>query len=118
MKKVIWSFTVPLIIIVLVKIEKKEILRRLNQKVQTPEEDGEKASTSCSSEPCPPPPQPIQHPITEERPPTGGDRKKWEAVPPPILSVAEQTLEETCATLAGANSSSIYILELYFSIKM
>ncbi|XP_056619606.1 serine/threonine-protein kinase Nek1 isoform X3 [Triplophysa dalaica] len=89
-----------------VQIEKKEILRRLNQKVQTPEEDGEKASTSCSSEPCPPPPQPIQHPITEERPPTGGDRKKWEAVPPPILSVAEQTLEETCATLAASQAAS------------
>ncbi|XP_057209154.1 serine/threonine-protein kinase Nek1 isoform X2 [Triplophysa rosa] len=89
-----------------VQIEKKEILRRLNQKVQTPEEDGEKDSTSCSSEPCPPPPQPIQHPITEERPPTGGDRKKWEAVPPPLLSVAEQTLEETCATLAASQAAS------------
>ncbi|KAA0708684.1 Serine/threonine-protein kinase [Triplophysa tibetana] len=89
-----------------VQIEKKEILRRLNQKVQTPEEDGEKASTSCGSEPCPPPPQPIQHPITEERPLMGGDRKKWEAVPPPILSVAEQTLEETCATLAASQAAS------------
>lgn len=88
-----------------VQSEKKDILRRLNQKVQTPEEDVEKDSTPCSSEQSSPP-QPIQHHITEERPPTGGDRKKWEAVTPPILSVAEQTLEETCATLAVSQALS------------
>ncbi|XP_073712082.1 serine/threonine-protein kinase Nek1 isoform X2 [Misgurnus anguillicaudatus] len=85
--------------------EKKEILRRLNQKVQTPEEDTKKHSTLCSNEPCPTP-QPIQHSVTDERPPTGGDRKKWEAVAPPMLSVAEQTLEETCATLAVSQAAS------------
>ncbi|XP_051501463.1 serine/threonine-protein kinase Nek1-like isoform X2 [Myxocyprinus asiaticus] len=85
-----------------VQSEKKEILRRLNQnlKVQTHEEDPVKNATSpCSNAPCSTP-QPIQPFTTEERPPTGGDRRKWEAVAPPILSVAEQTLEETCGTLA------------------
>uniref|UniRef100_A0A673H6A2 non-specific serine/threonine protein kinase n=1 Tax=Sinocyclocheilus rhinocerous TaxID=307959 RepID=A0A673H6A2_9TELE len=81
-------------------IDKKEILHRLNQKVQTTEED----ATPCSIAPCPTSQQ-IQPSITEERPPAAGDRRKWEAVAPPILSVAEQTLEETCATLAGINTT-------------
>ncbi|XP_051954207.1 serine/threonine-protein kinase Nek1-like isoform X2 [Xyrauchen texanus] len=85
-----------------VQSEKKEILCRLNLnlKVQTPEEEHEKDATSpCNDAPCSTS-QPVQPSTTEERPPTGGDRRKWEAVAPPILSVAEQTLEETCATLA------------------
>ncbi|XP_016149767.1 serine/threonine-protein kinase Nek1-like [Sinocyclocheilus grahami] len=84
-----------------VQSDKKEILRRLNQKVQTTEED----ATPCSIVPCPTPQQ-IQPSITEERPPAAGDRRKWEAVAPPILSVAEQTLEETCATLAVSQVAS------------
>ncbi|KAF4099457.1 serine/threonine-protein kinase Nek1 isoform X6 [Onychostoma macrolepis] len=82
-----------------VQSDKKEILRRLNQKVQTTEEDAVKDATPCSIAPCPTPQQ-IQPSIAEERPSTAGDRRKWEAVAPPILPVAEQTLEETCATLA------------------
>ncbi|XP_050995113.1 serine/threonine-protein kinase Nek1 isoform X2 [Labeo rohita] len=85
--------------------DKKEILRRLNQKVQTTEEDAVKDATPGSSASCPTPQQ-IQPSIIEERPPTAGDRKKWEAVAPPILSVAEQTLEETCATLAVSQVAS------------
>ncbi|XP_051729930.1 serine/threonine-protein kinase Nek1 isoform X2 [Ctenopharyngodon idella] len=88
-----------------VQSDKKEILRRLNQKVQTTEDDAEKDPTPCSSAPCTTP-QPIQPSITEERPSTAGDRKKWEAVAPPLLSVAEQTLEETCATLAVSQVTS------------
>uniref|UniRef100_A0A671NRS1 non-specific serine/threonine protein kinase n=1 Tax=Sinocyclocheilus anshuiensis TaxID=1608454 RepID=A0A671NRS1_9TELE len=87
------------------KSDKKEILRRLNQKVQSTEEDAVKDPTPCSSAPCPTPQQ-IQPSITEERPPTAGDRRKWEAVAPPILSVAEQTLEETSTTL--------FLLRLFF----
>uniref|UniRef100_A0A673H6X6 non-specific serine/threonine protein kinase n=1 Tax=Sinocyclocheilus rhinocerous TaxID=307959 RepID=A0A673H6X6_9TELE len=92
--------------------DKKEILHRLNQKVQTTEED----ATPCSIAPCPTSQQ-IQPSITEERPPAAGDRRKWEAVAPPILSVAEQTLEETCATLAGINTtiSSMLLLLLLSS---
>uniref|UniRef100_A0A9J8D4X4 non-specific serine/threonine protein kinase n=1 Tax=Cyprinus carpio carpio TaxID=630221 RepID=A0A9J8D4X4_CYPCA len=83
----------------------KEILRQLNQKVQSTEEDAVKDPTPCSSASCPTPQQ-IQPSITEERPPTAGDRRKWEAVAPPILSVAEQTLEETSATLAVSHLAS------------
>ncbi|KTF71672.1 hypothetical protein cypCar_00026843, partial [Cyprinus carpio] len=82
-----------------VQSDKKEILHRLNQKVQTTKEDAVKDATPCSIAPSPTPQQ-IQPSITEEGPPAAGDRRKWEAVAPPILSVAEQTLEETCATLA------------------
>ncbi|XP_077076831.1 serine/threonine-protein kinase Nek1 isoform X2 [Siphateles boraxobius] len=88
-----------------VQSDKKEILRRLNQKVQTTEGDAEKDPTPCSSATCPTP-QPIQPSDTEERPPTAGDRRKWEAVAPPLLSVAEQTLEETCASLAVSQVAS------------
>ncbi|XP_009292956.1 serine/threonine-protein kinase Nek1 isoform X9 [Danio rerio] len=88
-----------------VQSDKKEILRRLNQKVQTTEEVSVKEPTPSSNQPCPDP-QPVQPSITEERPSTAADRKKWEAVAPPILSVAEQTLEETCATLAVSQVAS------------
>ncbi|KAK2883468.1 hypothetical protein Q8A67_017105 [Cirrhinus molitorella] len=88
-----------------VQSDKKEILRRLNQKVQTTEEDAVKDATPGSGAPSLTPQQ-IQSSITEERPPTAGDRKKWEAVAPPILSVAEQTLEETCATMAVSQVAS------------
>lgn len=33
--------------------------------------------------------------------PPGGDRKKWEAGDPGVLSVAQQTLEETCIRTSG-----------------
>lgn len=69
-----------------------------------------KDATPCSIAPSPTPQQ-IQPSITEERPPAAGDRRKWEAVAPPILSVAEQTLEETCATLAGINTSIIIAIK-------
>lgn len=39
----------------------------------------------------------------EERPVSGGDRKKWEAGVPPVLPIAQQTLEETCLTSPGEN---------------
>ncbi|XP_056337319.1 serine/threonine-protein kinase Nek1 isoform X3 [Danio aesculapii] len=88
-----------------VQSDKKEILRRLNQKVQTTEEVSEKKPTPSSNQPCLDS-QPVRPSITEERPSTAADRKKWEAVAPPILSVAEQTLEETCATLAVSQVAS------------
>lgn len=35
---------------------------------------------------------------TDKRPSSNEDRKKWEAAELPVLPVAQQTLEETCAT--------------------
>lgn len=37
----------------------------------------------------------------DDRPSSGGDRKKWEAGIPLILPVAHQTLEETCVNTIG-----------------
>ncbi|KAL6485745.1 hypothetical protein MHYP_G00051370 [Metynnis hypsauchen] len=88
-----------------VQSERKEILRRLNQnlKAQTSkeEDEGEVAPTDV--------PGPITQtgqPVTEERPPTRSDRRRWEAVDPPILSVAQQTLEDTCSTMAVSQAVS------------
>ncbi|XP_036834234.1 serine/threonine-protein kinase Nek1 isoform X13 [Oncorhynchus mykiss] len=87
----------------IIKSEKKEILRRLNQnlKAQSPEEE---VSATPSEELCPTPQQ--SQPIAEDRPSSGGDRKKWEAVAPSILSVAQQTLEETCIRTTGSQALS------------
>eukprot|EP00063_Salmo_salar_P003537 XP_013978372.1 PREDICTED: serine/threonine-protein kinase Nek1 isoform X3 [Salmo salar] len=86
-----------------IKSEKKEILRRLNQnlKAQSPEEE---VSATPPEGLCPTPQQ--SQPITEERLSSGGDRKKWEAVAPSILSVAQQTLEETCIRTTGSQALS------------
>ncbi|KAL7888847.1 hypothetical protein AOLI_G00038210 [Acnodon oligacanthus] len=88
-----------------VQSERKEILRRLNQnlKAQTSKEEneGEVAPTDVPG----PIPQTSQ-PVTEERPPTRSDRRRWEAGDPPILSVAQQTLEDTCSTMAVAQAVS------------
>ncbi|XP_013978371.2 serine/threonine-protein kinase Nek1 isoform X2 [Salmo salar] len=86
-----------------IKSEKKEILRRLNQnlKAQSPEEE---VSAPPPEGLCPTPQQ--SQPITEERLSSGGDRKKWEAVAPSILSVAQQTLEETCIRTTGSQALS------------
>ncbi|XP_029905884.1 serine/threonine-protein kinase Nek1 isoform X2 [Myripristis murdjan] len=74
--------------------EKRQILRRLNQnlKAQGPAEES-----------APPPedsglPPKQNQPATEEGPASLGDRKKWEAAEPPVLSVAQKTLEESCRT--------------------
>uniref|UniRef100_A0A8B9L9W0 non-specific serine/threonine protein kinase n=1 Tax=Astyanax mexicanus TaxID=7994 RepID=A0A8B9L9W0_ASTMX len=82
--------------------ERKEILRRLNQnlKVQTPAEANEgKVMPPDVPETTP---QTSQS-VAEERPQTRGDRRKWDAGEPPILSVAQLTLEDTCSTMAGMN---------------
>uniref|UniRef100_A0A669B3R2 non-specific serine/threonine protein kinase n=1 Tax=Oreochromis niloticus TaxID=8128 RepID=A0A669B3R2_ORENI len=69
--------------------EKKQILRRLNQnlKAQSPVEEVEE-SPSAPAE-------------SNKRPSSNGDRKKWEAAELPVLPVAQQTLEETCATASS-----------------
>uniref|UniRef100_A0A3P8XIL8 non-specific serine/threonine protein kinase n=1 Tax=Esox lucius TaxID=8010 RepID=A0A3P8XIL8_ESOLU len=73
--------------------EKREILRRLNQnlKAQIPEE--ERSDKPPEGEGLAPQRSP---PVTEERSHSGGDRKKWDAGVPAVISLAQQTLEETC----------------------
>ncbi|KAG9282462.1 serine/threonine-protein kinase Nek1 isoform X2 [Astyanax mexicanus] len=88
-----------------VQSERKEILRRLNQnlKVQTPAEANEgKVMPPDVPETTP---QTSQS-VAEERPQTRGDRRKWDAGEPPILSVAQLTLEDTCSTMAVSQDVS------------
>ncbi|XP_036438240.1 serine/threonine-protein kinase Nek1 isoform X2 [Colossoma macropomum] len=88
-----------------VQNERKEILRRLNQnlKAQTSKEEHEGEVTPTV---VPGPIPQTSQPVTEERPPTRGDRRRWEAGDPPILSVAQQTLEDTCSTMAVSQAVS------------
>lgn len=44
--------------------------------------------------------------------PSGGDRKKWETDGASLLSVAQQTLEETCLATAGRLTGAL----AYFGI--
>ncbi|XP_042564843.1 serine/threonine-protein kinase Nek1 isoform X2 [Clupea harengus] len=94
--------------------EKKEILRRLNENLkahsQTPGE-GEAAPavtevTEVTEGPCPALQQDQPVVMEEERPVSGGDRKKWEAGAAPVFPVAQQTLEETCLTSPASQSVS------------
>ncbi|XP_022055195.1 serine/threonine-protein kinase Nek1 isoform X2 [Acanthochromis polyacanthus] len=80
-----------------IQSEKKKILCRLNQnlKAQTPVEEVEE-SLPAPADPSPVPQQTQSG--TEKRPSSNGDRKKWEAAELPVLLVAQQTLEGTCAT--------------------
>ncbi|XP_034158013.2 serine/threonine-protein kinase Nek1 isoform X1 [Pangasianodon hypophthalmus] len=88
-----------------VQSERKEILRRLNHNLKAyPSKEEDKQETAPLSEPGPAP-QPCQ-PVTEERPQTGGDRRRWETGAPPVLSVAQYTLEDTCSTMAVSQAAS------------
>nr|XP_057929832.1 serine/threonine-protein kinase Nek1 isoform X2 [Doryrhamphus excisus] len=104
--------------VIVIQCEKKQILNRLNLnlKVQNTVDEAEESATSPKEQPDaenPPsgedqkgdPAEPSENVCVmttaaseapEDRPPSGGDRKKWEAVAPFILPIAQQTLEETC----------------------
>ncbi|XP_051875709.1 serine/threonine-protein kinase Nek1 isoform X2 [Pristis pectinata] len=71
--------------------EKQEILRRLNQNIKAQGNhdsnavlQGEGAVTSTGEQ-------------LEDGPHLAGERKKWEAEPPPMIPLAQLTLEETCS---------------------
>lgn len=74
--------------------EKKQILRRLNDnlKAQSLVEEVEEAAVV---EPAPPSASP---PVSEERPPSNGERRKWDAAEVPELPVAHTLIETTTAT--------------------
>ncbi|XP_023679528.1 serine/threonine-protein kinase Nek1 isoform X2 [Paramormyrops kingsleyae] len=89
--------------------EKREILRRLNQNLKT----NCFASKEEEEEDKPVPPQEgldlstvHSNPAEEKGVPSAGDRRKWEAGSPPIISVAQQTLEETGIGSAGSEAAS------------
>lgn len=77
--------------------EKKQILRRLNQNLkahQSPVDEVEETPLA-PSEPSPSPQQ--EESSADKRPPSDGDRKKWEVVELPVLPVPQQTFVETCS---------------------
>ncbi|XP_035997393.1 serine/threonine-protein kinase Nek1 [Fundulus heteroclitus] len=84
-----------------IQSEKKQILRRLNQnlKAQSPVEEAPPAP----SEPGPSPQQ--EQADTEKRPPSDGDRRKWEVAELPLLPVPQQTFGETCSTSSATPAS-------------
>ncbi|XP_053286153.1 serine/threonine-protein kinase Nek1 isoform X1 [Pleuronectes platessa] len=87
-----------------IQTEKKQILHRLNQnlKAQCPGEEGKEAVPS----PAEPSAVPQENPSdSKSRPCSNGDRKKWDAAELPILPVAQQTLEQTCATMIKTSVS-------------
>ncbi|TSL47578.1 Serine/threonine-protein kinase Nek1 [Bagarius yarrelli] len=88
-----------------VQSEKKEILHRLNQNLKAdPSKEVNEQERTPNGEPGSAP-QPCQ-PVADERPQTGGDRRRWEAGDPPVLSVAQYTLEDTCSTMAVSQTES------------
>ncbi|KAG5849732.1 hypothetical protein ANANG_G00074840 [Anguilla anguilla] len=122
--------------------EKREILRRLNLKVpsssvgeeEEEEEEEEQPAPPCPSAPDVRPPtggtgndgrrehppsslQPRQRWGTqvdplEESPPHAGERRRWEARDLPLISVAQQTLEETSLGTAERTSGEVIRLEV------
>uniref|UniRef100_A0A3Q2PGE4 non-specific serine/threonine protein kinase n=1 Tax=Fundulus heteroclitus TaxID=8078 RepID=A0A3Q2PGE4_FUNHE len=84
-----------------IQSEKKQILRRLNQnlKAKSPVEEAPPAP----SEPAPSPQQ--EQADTEKRPPSDGDRRKWEVAELPLLPVPQQTFGETCSTSSATPAS-------------
>ncbi|XP_060769991.1 serine/threonine-protein kinase Nek1 isoform X1 [Neoarius graeffei] len=88
-----------------VQSERKEILCRPSQNLKAyPSKEEDEQETIPVSEPGPAP-QPCQ-PVTDERPQTGGDRRRWETGAPPVLSVAQYTLEDSCSTMAVSQTAS------------
>ncbi|KAJ0041774.1 hypothetical protein NL108_006995, partial [Boleophthalmus pectinirostris] len=77
--------------------EKKQILRRLNDNLKA-HSLVEEVEETISAEPP-------SHPVTEERPSSNGERKKWDAAQVPELPVKD-IFTETCATTATTLTES------------
>ncbi|KAK1805514.1 hypothetical protein P4O66_019812 [Electrophorus voltai] len=88
-----------------VQSERKEILRRLNQNLKTQISEAENVGEATPTSVPQPAPQ-TSLPVMEERPPSGADRRRWEAGAQPILPVAQQTLVDTCSSTEVSQSVS------------
>uniref|UniRef100_UPI00398EF9A5 serine/threonine-protein kinase Nek1 isoform X3 n=1 Tax=Pristiophorus japonicus TaxID=55135 RepID=UPI00398EF9A5 len=87
--------------------EKQEILRRLNQHIKAQENsDSDATSHEESAETSK-----DDHRQPEEQfvggPHSAGERKKWEAEPPPVIPLAQLTLEETCSGIKVQTSGEV-----------
>ncbi|XP_026884190.2 serine/threonine-protein kinase Nek1 isoform X2 [Electrophorus electricus] len=88
-----------------VQSERKEILRRLNQNLKTQISEAENVGEATPTSVPQPAPQ-TSLPVMEERPPSGADRRRWEAGAQPILPVTQQTLVDTCSSTEVSQSVS------------
>ncbi|KAK6493911.1 serine/threonine-protein kinase Nek1 [Huso huso] len=91
-----------------IQSEKREILRRLNQNLQAQEEASKPTENPKTSEECVSQTSEEQR---EDRVPPAGDRKKWEAGAQPVISVAQQTWEETCLVTADHTVGEVIKLD-------
>ncbi|XP_067885372.1 serine/threonine-protein kinase Nek1 isoform X2 [Heterodontus francisci] len=96
----------------IIQKEKQEILRRLNEHFKTQEnhdsdivshEDSVEASKNNHSQP---------EEQLEGVHHLAGERKKWEAEPPPVIPLAQLTLEETCSGIKAQTSGEVIKLLL------
>ncbi|GCB74795.1 hypothetical protein scyTo_0003887 [Scyliorhinus torazame] len=96
----------------IIQKEKQDILRRLNQHFKSQENhDSDTASHEESAEtPKNDHPKPKEQP--EDGPRSAGERKKWEAEPPPVIPLAQLTLEETCSGIKAQTSGEVIKLFL------
>ncbi|XP_038661749.1 serine/threonine-protein kinase Nek1 isoform X3 [Scyliorhinus canicula] len=96
----------------IIQKEKQDILRRLNQHFKSQENhDSETVSHQESAEqPTNDHPKPKEQP--EDGPHSAGERKKWEAEPPPVIPLAQLTLEETCSGIKAQTSGEVIKLFL------
>ncbi|XP_072450617.1 serine/threonine-protein kinase Nek1 isoform X7 [Chiloscyllium punctatum] len=92
--------------------EKQEILRRLNQHFKSQENhDSATVSHQTSAELSKTNRlQPEEQ--LESGPPFAGERKKWEAEPPPVFPLAQLTLEESCSGTKAQTSGEVIQLFL------
>ncbi|XP_072450602.1 serine/threonine-protein kinase Nek1 isoform X5 [Chiloscyllium punctatum] len=96
----------------IIQKEKQEILRRLNQHFKSQENhDSATVSHQTSAELSKTNRlQPEEQ--LESGPPFAGERKKWEAEPPPVFPLAQLTLEESCSGTKAQTSGEVIQLFL------
>ncbi|XP_048450009.1 serine/threonine-protein kinase Nek1 [Rhincodon typus] len=96
----------------IIQKEKQEILRRLNQHFKSQENHDSdigthEASAEMSKTDWLQPEEQL-----ESGPHLAGERKKWEAEPPPVFPLAQLTLEETCSGTKAQTSGEVIKLFL------
>ncbi|XP_048383448.2 serine/threonine-protein kinase Nek1 isoform X3 [Stegostoma tigrinum] len=96
----------------IIQKEKQEILRRLNQHFKSQENHdsdtgAHQASAEMSKTDWLQPEEQLK-----SGPHLAGERKKWEAEPPPVFPLAQLTLEETCSGTKAQTSGEVIKLFL------
>ncbi|XP_043559459.1 serine/threonine-protein kinase Nek1 isoform X4 [Chiloscyllium plagiosum] len=96
----------------IIQKEKQEILRRLNQHFKS-QENHDSATVSHQTNAELSKTNRLQpEEQLESGPPFAGERKKWEAEPPPVFPLAQLTLEESCSGTKAQTSGEVIQLFL------